>query len=564
MRTLLQQEPLTTVVARLAAALLVVVGALVSGACEGAPARSKPWRHARPPVVEAEPSTVAERAQRRDIEARRERANTLTIHSNEPLTRLNPLSAPTVAGRRVTLDTVFETLIRYRAGTGPRAGSLEPGLAASFNLAPSGREIRLVLDPEARFADGSKVSTVDVQFSLDAARRPRVGADQLRRLLADVDGVDIVNSKTVRVRLGRKNGYVLRALAEVPILKESVYRSGLTAARFGQWVGSGPYRPTEVSDDRVVLVRRDDYWGPAPKLERIVFVHEPDAARALTAAKRGEFDIVPELIAQHVRDQPSAPGIASEFDVLRLGPAALQYMVMDVRRPPFDDPRVRRAVSLLVERRTVIDEGVDGLARAVATPVWPGGPGDAEAAPVPGFDREQAARLLDEAGWRDSGDGQRRRNGERLRASLLALPGPGAVRDPIVKQLRAAGFYVEVRKGPDAVLLNRLRAGDFGLAFMEVRTNVDVDLSPLFETGGALNFGRFSSPDVDALLARARAAPTATERRPAVRELGAAIARAQPVIGLFSPTPVGLVHRRVTGLSAADGWVRLRDLALRE
>src|SRR5690606_6959658 len=116
----------------------------------------------------------------------------------------------------------------------------------------------------------------------------------------------------------RPSGWVLRALAEIPILPTHIYDGSLYAG--GALVGTGPWKLASNKHGVVRLTRYEKYWGTAPAVSDIEFVHERDAAVALTAAKRGELDIVPSLIPAHWPEQASAPGLAAAFKPLQLAP----------------------------------------------------------------------------------------------------------------------------------------------------------------------------------------------------------------------------------------------------
>jgi peptide/nickel transport system substrate-binding protein len=555
----------------------------VLAACEGPPARSKPWRHAPDPdqLADLQPSSEILAAEAARTATRRRRSHTLRIYMDRIPRHLNPMVAPSEWTLRIAADTVFETLIRYQpppggAGTGP--GQYQPGLARSWTVAQGGREIRLELMPDVSFHDGARMSSVDVQFSLDAARTPRFAADHLRAQLADVVAVELLGPRSVRIRLARPNGYVLRALAEVPILPAHVYENRLSPQR-GPVVGTGPYRLESWDEELVRLTRFDRYRGQAPAIPNIEFVYVPDAAQALTMAKRGEIDIVPALIRAHYPEQASAPGLARAFAPLRLRPPALHYLALNASKPPLDDVRVRQAIALLIDRKTLIKEEHDGLARPVAGPVWPGGPGDGPASGAPSYDPARAGALLDAADWRDrDGDGVREQGQAMLRFTLLVggdgaepaeseAAGPGAKgdqdeRERIVRSLRRSGILIDRRAGPPAVLSNRLRAGDFDLAFVLWQSAVDQDLAPLLESGGALNFGRFSHPRVDAVLASLRNVWEPAMRAPRIAELGQVLAETWPMAPIVAPDPYGLIHRRVQGAVVWNGWIVLRALSL--
>jgi ABC-type transport system substrate-binding protein len=547
--------------ALVAAVLLALVLAMVlsPSGCQCAPARSKPWRHRTSTAIRpAAPSSevLAEEAER--ARGLAERAHALRIHVDADPRHLDPLVAPTVWTERIAMDTVFESLLRYQAGAdGP---VYAPGLASSWTVSQGGQLVTLALRPDVRFHDGSRLTSVDVQFTLDAARSRATRAGHLGDFLAGVSSVELAGAHGVRIWLSRPNAYLLRGLAAIPILPAKVYQGQLKNRR-GPVIGTGPYRFESWDGPVIRLVRNPDYWGPAPAIDTLSFVYEPDHARALTMAKGGEMDLVPALIPAHI-GQASAAGVARRFVPVELGAPELDYLVLAVGQPPLDDVRVRRALSLAIDRQRLADDE-KGLAAPVVSFAWPGGPLDAAAPAVPATDLAAAGRLLAEAGWIDrDGDGSRERGGRRLQLVALVGDEPDEGRTRVLKAIRSLGVFVEERVGSPAVLMNRLRSGDFQLAFLSYRGVMDDDLAPYFATGGAMNVGRFSDDEVDQLLAGLAAAWTPAERRPLAARLGLRLAELLPVVPLVRAAPRGLLSRRVIGATPFAGWLRLGDLSL--
>jgi peptide/nickel transport system substrate-binding protein len=544
-------------------------------ACES-PTRVQPWRHAVDPLAAA--AAAAPRSPvlaPKDDEGeswRGAREHTLRIHLDAEPARLHPLLSPSVAGRRVVMGTVFEPLLAYQPSEdGKGAGHYAPRLARSWRVAPNGLEIRIELE-EATFHDGHPMTSLDVQFTLDVVRDPRRGIDHLRGLLAEVEAVELVTAREVRVRLRHPSGWVLRALAEIPILPMHIYDGSLAAG--GALVGTGPYKIATQKGAFIRLQRNARYWGPPPAIAAIEFVYEPDAAKALTRAKRGELDVVPALIAAHWPEQANAPGLASAFAPIELAPPRLRYLVFNVTSPPLDDVRVRRALSLLVDRRGIAKSVHDGLWRPALWPIWPGGPAVGPAAAIPEFDPAAAGKLLEEAGFRDrDGDGVRELDGKPLRLTMLRLerdrpadaaePLPQLEADRFLAAARRAGVAIEQKVGTEAVLEKRLTDGEFQLAMVEWRGMVDSDLSDLVGTGGALNYGRVSSPAIDRALAQLAAAWGPQERWAAAPALLRAFEDEVPIVGIVAAAPQGLVHRRLQGVQVWDGWLDLRSLSFR-
>src|SRR5687768_3549679 len=207
------------------ASQVAVLCALV--ACES-PARVKPWRHAPDPTAEAAnasgSSGLGDLSPGADISRRAARGTTLRVQLDAEPGRLNPLVSPTVWGRRITLGTVFEPLVRYvPPDAGQTAGRFAPRLARSWRVMPNGLEVRIELEQGVKFHDGRPLTTSDVQFTLDAIRDPRRGISHIFPLLEDIEAVELITTYELRLRLKRPSGWVLRALAEIPILPMHVY-----------------------------------------------------------------------------------------------------------------------------------------------------------------------------------------------------------------------------------------------------------------------------------------------------------------------------------------------------
>lgn len=544
---------------------------LALAACDS-PARVKPWRNAPDPTAEAAlaPSSPALAAGSAEADARAARGHTLRIHVDAEPGRLNPLVAPTVWGRRITHGTVFETLIRYVPPDGPgqAVGRYTPRLARSWRVSPWGTEIAIELELGVRFHDGRPLTPGDVQFTLDAVREVRRGVDHLRPLLDDVEAIEQVGASGVRIRLKRPSGYVLRALAEIPILPYAVYEGSLLGG--GALVGTGPWRIASNKGGVVRLTRFDKYWGERAAIPDIEFVYQPDAAAALKDAKRGELDIVPALIAAHWPEQASAPGIAAAFQPLELRPLRFRYLAFNASRPITSDARVRHALALLVNRRDIEKRVFDGLARPALWPIWPGGFVSGPEAPVPAFDPALAGKLLDEAGWKDTEpkDGVRDRGGEQLRLVMIGgepasgkdagLPGaPTTPREMFVEAARRIGVVIDVRAASESGLDKRIADGNYDIAELVWTGMVDTDVSARL---GGKNPQRATSPRIERVLDALAAAWDPAERTKLSGELAAALAETWPLAGIVADAPQGLVHRDVRGVRVWDGWIDLTRL----
>jgi peptide/nickel transport system substrate-binding protein len=318
----------------------------------------------------------------------------------------------------------------------------------------------------------------------------------------------------------------------------------------------------------VHLTRNDHYWGKAVAIADVEFVQQPDAAIALTAAKRGELDIIPALIPAHWPEQASAPGVAASFRPLQLAPPKLRYLVFDAARTPLDDARVRHALALLVDRRAIAKRVFDGLARPALWPIWPGGPVDGAEAAVPDFDPAAAGKLLDASGWVDTDhDGIRDKAGKQLKLVLIGVDRPAPVattgpaakteRDMFVEAARRAGVVIEVKTGGETFLDKRTSGGTYDILEMSWTGMVDSDITALV---GATTGARPAQPRVDRALDAMGAAWDPAERAKQAPELAAALAESWPIAGIVADAPQGLVHKRVKNVKVWDGWIDLAQL----
>jgi len=595
------------------ASQVAVLGALVAALAIGcdSPARVKPWRHAPDPTSEAQhapgSSALVDTA---EPDQRAARGHTLRIHVDAEPGRLTPLVAPSVWARRITLGTIFEPLLRYvppdgAAPSGHRTvaaiedvlqvakaaigkpelpiqakpvdpfdamvavqgpGRYAPRLARSWRVLAAGLEIRIELEPDVTFHDGHPLTASDVQFTLDAVRDPRHGIDHLRPMLDDIEAVELIGPHEIRLRLKRPSGWVLRALAEVPILPMHVYDGSLLGG--GALIGTGPWRLASNKGGVVHLARYERYWAGKPAITDLEFVHEPDAAVALREAKRGGIDLIAALIPAHWPEQANAPGIVAGFRPLELAAPRLRYLAFNATRSPLDDPRVRHALALLIDRRTIARRVFGGLSRPALWPIWPGGPVSGPESPVPDFDPAGAAKLLDAAGWTDSEpkDGIRDHAGKQLRLVMiggdkpsprdaaLSSAGPPAKleRDYFVEAARRIGVIIEIRTGGESWLDKRLTDGAYDIAELSWSGMVDADPARLLG---------HASPRIDRALDALAAALDPAERTRLAPELAAGLAEAWPLAGIVADAPQGLVAKRLQGVRVWDGWIDLSQLS---
>ena len=383
---------------------------------------------------------------------------TLVVAGAGGLRHLNPaVQSGSQAGLGVQL---FAGLVRVDDKFRP-----QPYLAERWEVSGDGLSYTFHLARNARFHDGVPVTSEDVAFSLGAVREHHPFGIAM---FDAVDRVETPDAHTVTIRLARPHPALMQALVPLlmPVIPKHVYGDGRdlrTHPMNARPVGSGPFRFREwVRGRHVILERNDDFFIEGrPLLDRIVvrFIAEP-SVRVL-ALEKGEVDYYPfaGLRFRETLRVAGNPGLrVSTRGYEALGP--LNYVEFNLREPPFDDLRVRRAVAYAIDQAYMIGTLHGGLPHPGygplhrTSPFHAGGPD-----PYP-VDLARARALLDEAGYPLDADGV------RFRVALDYPPfhadslGTGA--GYIKAQLRKVGIAVSLRPPADfATWARRIASWDY-------------------------------------------------------------------------------------------------------
>jgi peptide/nickel transport system substrate-binding protein len=490
-------------------------------------------------------------------------AGTLHVHLDGEPANLHPLAAADSNVHTVTDGLVYQTLIDCSGGT------YRPLLAESWDVSDDGMRIALRMRGGVRWHDHHAFGVLDVQATLEPLlRKSKLKSAESTMLgaeLADVDSVELVSERTIRLVLKRPSDLALRALCDVPILPDHLVRdvrpesSPIAKAP----VGTGPFRFAGWEHGkRIRLQRAPDAWGPgpAPGVEEIVFDLESDGVRALNRTRRGELEILPRVLDIHYPEQVEPSTLHGMTQLFRLTPDRTSFLVLNLRHEPLTDVRVRRAMSLLWDRDRFARELHKDLARPISGPVF-GGP-----LPPPEYNRARAIKMLEEAGYRDTNaDGVRDRDGHPIRLTMIEVAGSRTLpveAKAFVLEMRKAGLLVDVVATDPMTFQARLQRGEFDLAPMMWEEQPDEDPSPLFGAEGLYNYAGYDSAALAPLFDRLRVAPGEAGRRPVLAEIARVIADEQPVIFLYRTDVPALVSTRVHGLAAVGDHLDFRRVWL--
>lgn len=422
-----------------------------------------------------------------------------------------------------------------------------PYLARSWRWADP-MTLEVELRDGLRFHSGAPLRAADVVATLRAFASPRV-ASRHAQVVAAIDETHATGDRTLVIHLGRPRATLLTDL-ELPVLRED--QAASPPAPDGTLDGLGPYAVARFGRGDLLLAPADG--GPLPRPVHAVelrTVHDENA-RALRL-ETGRADVVENLVSPTLLPALAAqPGLA----VASRPGANLTYVVVHEQHPPLDDARVRRALSLAVDRATIAATLFDHRAQPASGLVAPANWAHAEMPPLP-FDPAAARALLAASG------GAARRltlltSTERLRGDVARF---------VAQELADVGVAADVVPLELGTMIARLNGGDFDLAILQLPEMTEpnvlrIFLSSAFIPPEGANRGRVHDAELDALLDRGDREADPAVRRGIYAQVEAREREEMHWIPLLYEDQVVVTSERARGfLPSAEGrWLGLAAL----
>jgi microcin C transport system substrate-binding protein len=483
--------------------------------------------------------------------------------------KFNPFSLKGVAAAGVS-TLMFETLA---VGNADEVTTMYGLLADDMQLSPDRMAMTFHINPKARFNNGDPVTAADVKYSYDTLLA--YGAPQFKSVFADVQQCAVVDAQTVRFDFKTKNHELPLIVGGVPVFS----RKWAPGVRFDNIqltppIGSGPYLIDKFDVGRSISYRRNPaYWAselPTRKgmynFARIQYRFYSDDVARLEAFKAGEFDVMIEYSAKNWTRNYRGPkfdsGAIVKRDFVHSNGAGMQGFVMNLRRPQFQDLRVRQALILALDYEwlnrqlfyqqykriysyfnnsemaaTGVPQGEElALLRSLQAAGLKLDPAVFGPAPVPpsttppGSLRAnllQARSLLEQAGWTYRDGALRNAGGEQFRFEILDEPGAmSRVISAYVRNLAKLGIAAEQRTADNALLAKRMDDFDFDMTsirFPDIASpgNEMFDMfgSKAADQQGSNNAWGLKDPAVDRIVEALVAADTRPKLNAAARAL---------------------------------------------
>lgn len=462
-----------------------------------------------------------------------------------------------VAGESASLAIggyLFNALLKYDQNL-----DLTGELAASWQVAEDKKTITFKLKPGLQWADGQPLTSADVLFTWqlitdEKTHSPYASDYQL------VTHAEAPDALTFIVHYSQPFAPALESWASLQVLPQhKLAGQDIHTTRFAQQpVGSHYYQLKEWRHGEYIKLEKNPraVLGPAnidTRIERII----PDPAAQFLELMADNIDSMNMDPITYARIIPSRPALQARLNQYKELGNSYTYLGFNLKRKPFDDVRVRKAINYAINKQEIIDGVYLGLGIAIGSPYKPGTRwSNPHLLPYP-FDPAKAKQLLAEAGFSDSdGDGWLDRQGHKLSFEILTNLGNKQREKTAViiqRRLKEVGIDTRLRTLEWASLLtNFIKPGDFDAVVMGWGLGLDPDQYTIWHSSqqkpGQFNFIGYQNPEVDRLLEQGRLEFDPEKRQQIYHAFAKVLYDDSPLVYLSAGYGLTAIHKRVQGI----------------
>lgn len=321
--------------------------------------------------------------------------DTIVLGTTDKIAELDPANSYDYWTWHVFQNTA-EGLVAFKPGT----TQIVPSLATGWTVSADGKVYTFTLRRGVTFTDGAPFNAAAVKFSFDRAFKLK-GPEGALGLIENIKSVDAVNPTTVRFTLKDADATFLSRISESIGISLIVSPKTTPAAAFakGKYAGTGPYRLAQYTPgQRTVYEAYAGYWGPKPRSRRVITTFYADSAALAAAVEAGQVDVGYRTFSPE--DIKRLSGYARLQVVKSEAFPSVRYIVFNVTAKPFDNAKVRRAISYAANRDRITGDVFGGLNVPLYSMVPPGMWSHIDA--FPKRDVAKAKSLLVEQGYSEA------------------------------------------------------------------------------------------------------------------------------------------------------------------
>jgi peptide/nickel transport system substrate-binding protein len=478
---------------------------------------------------------------------------TLRIGLADDPDMLDPTLARTYTGR-----IVFAALCDKLVDITPEI-DIAPQLATEWHWVDDNKGLIFKLRQGVKFQDGEPMDAAAVKFSIE--RHLNMPGSNRKAEISAIKAVEIIDDHTVKFVLSTPFAPLLAALSDRAGMIVSPKAAQMPGDFSSHPVCAGPYKYVErVAQDRIVLEKFADYWNKdAIKFDRIVYLPIPDSTVRLANLQSGGLDMIERLAAADL-EVAKKDGRLKVSTITGLGYSALNSNLNNGSRsksPLGQDPRVREALELSIDRMALNQVVFNGLFAPGNQWVPPNNPFYDKSRPVPGRDVAKAKKLLADAGVPHP----------QLTLVATTVPETQQAAQVIQAMTAEAGFDIKIQATESNSAIQASVDGQYELYmnYWSGRTDPDGNLYNFVACNAppALNVTKYCNATVDAELEASRTAQDQAGRAAHYAKIAERILTDRPLIYLWHPTWLFAMSTKLQGFSPyPDGLIRPQGLRM--
>lgn len=573
---------------RLLFAIVVSAGAFVPGCrCASGDERTQEQAEVANEGAEAEGSGDAWvagdlAAQTADAEGEPVRGGEVTvqIYSNPP--SLNTIVDSDWWAARITEHHVYESLVSPDPYDHPDY-EIVPELAERWEISDDKLTYTFHLRQGVKWHDGQPFSSRDVIATMDKVMDETVKAAHVRSYFEELESYTAPDEHTVVFKWKQPYFLALEEPLGSLTIQPAHIIADLTGTQYNEAstnplnrapVGTGPFKFEQwQANERIVLGRNDEYWGDEAHLDRVIFRHVEDAAIALQLAEREELDVVTRITSEQWSSM-DAQALRENYRRSRYYDSNYAWIGWNQQRPFFADAKVRRAMTLLIDRPRIIENLFYGLYRPTKCHFYHESPiCDYGGEDLP-HDPARAAELLEEAGWRDTNnDGVLDKDGVKFAFTFMIPASSDEARRMgtfMKESFGRAGIEMDLQPIEWSAFTRRLREKEFdACTLLWGSSGPRGDPTQIWHSSsieGGSNYIGFRNERADEIMEQARVVFDPERRQEMYRDFMRILWEEQPYTFLYTRPRLSLVHERVRGVKESlmywqydDWWIAPED-----
>lgn len=455
---------------------------------------------------------------------------------------------------------VYEGLLKYKTGS----TELEPCLATSWKISDDGKTYTFNLRKNVKFQDGTPFNADAVVYSIERQLPPLVKDDMpYASFTFDptiVDKVSKVDDYTVQILLKKRYTPFLANLAmslSAPIVSPTAAKNTSKSLNENP-VGTGPFKFVKWDKGQAItLERNEDYWGSKAKAKKLVFKFASEASVRASDLMTGAADIIDGVDPNDVAKLKS-----SGLKIYQQKGMNINYFAFNCARAPFNNDKVRQAVSMAINRQEIVKYLYQGYAEVATGPLPSFIPGYSSAVKPYDYNVDKAKELLKEAG------------AENLKIKMItySVPRPynsvggQKLAESIQSALSKVGITATIQSYPWKEYKAAAAQGEGDIMFYGwTGDNGDADnFLSLFDSNqieSTLNVAKYKNTQVDSLLEQARSTANGKERNDLYKQIQEIVIKDAPWVYISNAQDMAAYNTKVKNLSLhPTGNVFLKDV----